>query len=501
MRDNRPEMRRVAALPSDKLCAVLSPRRLIMNLVDFDLQVGGRGQVERDLRARSSPTAPGGRRPPSAVDFVRSRFGCLFALALFAGGTLGLGAGPRPAEAYRSLTDDGGWCWFADPRAITRGGRTYAGWITADGSVQVGMLEAASGKVSVATLHEKYQRDDHDVPALFFLNDGRLLALYSKHGGPDMNARVTTRPGDITAWEPERVLDLFGGPRPRRSITYPNPVRLTAEANAIYLFWRGDAIKPTFSRSTDDGLTWSPARELVARRENAERNRPYVKIASNGRDRIHIAFTDGHPNIEPTNGLYYLCYRAGALSSAAGHRIGGLEQTPLQPSQAERVYDGQAGGRAWVWDVAADAQDRPVIVYVRIPDTGDHRYRYARWDGARWQDHEICAGGKWFPQTPPGVTEREPFYSGGLVLDHTDPSVVYLSRPVNGVREIERWTTADGGRTWRNEPITRGSAHDNVRPFVVRREGPGGPTVLWMNLRDHYTHFTDYLGAIKMDSP
>ena len=83
------------------------------------------------------------------------------------------------------------------------------------------------------------------------------------------------------------------------------------------------------------------------------------------------------------------------------------------------------------------------------------------------------------------------------MLDHRDPSIVYLSREVNGVFEIERWRTPDRGKNWNVTAITANSQRDNVRPFVVRNYEPGQPTILWMNIRS-YRHYTDYQGAIKM---
>lgn len=408
----------------------------------------------------------------------------------------------QPGEAFADFTTDGGWCWLADPRAVTRAGNTYAGWVTEDGSVQAAMLDHGSGKVSTINLHEQYQRDDHDNPSFLFLPDGRLMAFYSKHGGPEMNARVTARPGNFSEWQPERILDIYGVGRPRKSITYPNPVVLSDEANAIYLFWRGDTWKPTFSKSTDGGQTWSPGKIIVSRQGAGNDNRPYVKIASNGKDRIHMIFTDGHPRNEAHNSVYYACYKNGACYKADGTRIAGLDQLPFTPGQADCVYDAKkSGARGWVYDLAADKDEQPVIAYTRLPSETDHRYHYARWDGKQWQDTELCAGGKWFPQTKPGAVEAEPHYSGGLALDHGDPSVVYLSRPVSGVREIERWTTADSGKSWKNEAVTAHSKFDNIRPFVVRDPAPDGPKVLWLNLHGRYVHYTDYLAAIKMDRP
>jgi hypothetical protein len=139
-----------------------------------------------------------------------------------------------------------------------------------------------------------------------------------------------------------------------------------------------------------------------------------------------------------------------------------------------------------------------VIAYARLPAESDHRYHYARWNGEEWIDSEMVAAGGWFPETPEGVVEPEPHYSGGVVLDHGDPSIVYLSRPVDGVFEIEQWRTRDGGATWRTHAITAGSARDNVRPFVIRNHGRSSPSLLWMENR-RYRHYLDFAATIRMD--
>jgi hypothetical protein len=436
--------------------------------------------------------------------WLRSALGSLLA-ALFiamAAQTTNAANAAQPAGDFANFTADGGWCWFSDPRAVTRDGNTYSGWVTEDGAIQVGMLDHRSGKVTTVNLHSEYERDDHDAPSFLFLPDGRLMAFYSKHGGSEMNARVTVHPGDINEWQPERVLDISARPRPRQTITYSNPVMLSGETNAIYLFWRGDTWKPTFSKSTDGGQTWTPGQVVTTRPGADGNNRPYVKYASNGKDRIHIIFTDGHPRDEAQNSVYYACYRNGAFYKADGTRIAGMDQLPFTPEQADCVYDAKKSGvRAWVYDVAADQDNRPVIAYTRLPAETDHRYHYARWDGTRWLDKELCSAGKWFPQTTPGKVESEPHYSSGLALDPANPSVVYLSRPVEGVREIEKWTTADNGATWQTNAVTAHSKFDNIRPVVVRNPSPGGPTVLWLNINGRYRHYTDYRTSVKMDRP
>jgi hypothetical protein len=189
-----------------------------------------------------------------------------------------------------------------------------------------------------------------------------------------------------------------------------------------------------------------------------------------------------------------------AFYRADGSRFTGLDAIPFDPFEADVVYDArETQVRAWVWDVAADERGFPVIVYTRLPSERDHRYHYARWNGSRWLDHEMVSAGKWFPQTPEGEEEREVHYSGGIVLDHGHPSVVYLSRPVDGVFEIEKWITGDLGETWKTIPITKGSDNDNVRPFVVLNSSPEHPpNLLWMN-NQRYVHYTDYQTSIKMN--
>jgi hypothetical protein len=108
--------------------------------------------------------------------------------------------------------------------------------------------------------------------------------------------------------------------------------------------------------------------------------------------------------------------------------------------------------------------------------------------------------GHWFPQTPEGTTEREPYYSPGISLDKTDPSVVYYSDRVDGRLEIFRAITTDFGATWTAGQLTLNSDLDNVRPITVRNPNASSPLVLWMNFR-RYVHWTDFDSSIRMNYP
>ncbi len=211
--------------------------------------------------------------------------------------------------------------------------------------------------------------------------------------------------------------------------------------------------------------------------------RPYLKVDGNGSNTIALAFTNGHPRNVPTS-IYYAAYRDGWLWTAGGRRIARMGHGPISPSQADVVYNAHATGvRSWVWDVALGKGDHPVIVYATFPSNANHAYWYARFDGRRWVSHFLTYAG---PSISPDTIEYE--YSGGITLDHSDPSILYLSRKVGGSYQIERWVTSDGGARWRHSVVVRGGAVDNVRPVVPRG---GGPTsLLW--LRGDYINYRSY---------
>ncbi len=405
----------------------------------------------------------------------------------------GCAAAGKSGDAYMQLADDGAWCWYQDPRAVYINGeheRLYLGWMTHDGKLQAGSYDLRTQERQIFTLREKWDVDDHNVNSFLVLPDKRLMAFYARHNRQGLYCRTTQRPEDITAWEEE--VCVCDDDR----LTYSHPVYLSAEKR-MYVFWRGKTWKPTFSTSTD-GKTWTPPQILV-QEEGRETYgiRPYMKVASDGAGSIHFAFTDGHPHREATNCLYYLKYEGGAFYRANGAKVGEMADLPVRHSQSDVVYDAKPSKiRAWVWDIALDNNGRPVIAYTRLPEKTDHRYHAARWTGEAWQDVEVTPGGKWFPQTQEGKEEKEPYYSGGIMLDHGDTNVIYTSRPINGVYEIERWTSSDDGKTWTASPLTKDSQKNNVRPVIPRGFDKASPCVLWMH--GDYIHYTNYQTDIRL---
>ena len=168
----------------------------------------------------------------------------------------------------RTVSPDGAWSWFADPRAVRfrdARDRTYLGWITRLGDVQVAQYDHDSRLLTTATLATRFAVDDHNNPVVVVRPDGRLMAFWSGHVGSRMYFRVTTQPADVSAWGPTRTLPVQAPGL--AGYTYPNPLFSAAESNRLYLFWRAGS-QPAYSWSDDFGGTW------------AERGRSSATLAS-----------------------------------------------------------------------------------------------------------------------------------------------------------------------------------------------------------------------------
>jgi len=405
-------------------------------------------------------------------------------------GSLAAAAG-APARVSE-LIGDGAWCWFQDPRAIHYVGvhdRTYVGYVTTTGDIDVLALDDPTGTVYQTVLHPALVADDHAAPGLEVLPDGRIAVFYAGHVGNAMYYRVSTNPEDVTSFGPEQTVPVnVLGPY---GYTYANPIYLPAE-HRTYLFFRGGDARPVMTWSDDNLKTWSPAHTVVLPVGALPGQRPYAKYATNGTDTIYFTFDDGHPRDIPTNSVYFMSLKGGEFSRADGTPIASLASVtgsdgtnggagaPISNTQADLVYNGGGpDGKAWVQDIAAGPNGRPVILFASFPNDSNHRYHYASWNGTAWQDHDFTGGGGSIA-TIGGETE----YSGGLSLDHNDPSIVYTSRQHDSggtVYEIQRWTTTDGGATF-SDPvsITSGSTVKNVRP-VVPWGAPGPVKLLWMS--------------------
>src|SRR5262245_21463026 len=89
-------------------------------------------------------------------------------------------ASARAGSTY-TLTADGAWTWFNDPRAIYINNNIYTGWVDSTGHIIFAGHNLASHVTTTATLYNGnfFQSDDHDNPAFLLNSPTSLTAFYS----------------------------------------------------------------------------------------------------------------------------------------------------------------------------------------------------------------------------------------------------------------------------------------------------------------------------------
>ena len=412
------------------------------------------------------------------------------------------------AGELRELNDNGAWSWFMDERAIVHHGKLIVGSVRAVGNFDSGRKSADWGNVEVAVhdveegttkrivFDRNFEQDDHNAPAFLALPDGRVLAVYSRHAVERKVFFRRSAPNNPLEWGPIQAFETPGKDGPRvtgDNVTYSNLFRLSS--GRIINFFRGPGYDPNYMVSDDDGQSWTYGGRLLRGRDGYG---PYTKYAFDASsDTVHFVATEDHPR-QFDNSLYHGYVRDRLVYGTNRTELAPLAQgteTALRAWDFTPIFRGDTDNVAWMVDLELGADKRPCVIFsVQKDGRGlprgeggfDHRYWFARWDGAAWQAHEIAyAGRRLYP--------REDDYTGLAAIDPQDTNVIYIStdaHPQTGEplvssadgqrhRELFRGTSGDGGATWQWTPITANSTVDNLRPIVPKWNDPR-TALLWL---------------------
>ena len=413
----------------------------------------------------------------------------------------------KAADNFSSniVADEGAWCWFADPRALHYENAaqtinaTYIGYIDVHGNVKATQYDWVKHRKTDVLIRSYFQPDDHNNPTFVVLPDERVMIFYTRHTDePCIWYRISQKPGDITALGEEKRLATAN------NTTYPSPFILSDDPEHIYLCWRGINWHPTIARLTmpdgNDDCKFDFGPKQIVQSTGA---RPYAKYQSNGKDKIYVSYTTGHPDNEMPDWLYFNVIDINKGNGPILRDLNGKQLSIINDgtfnvkktdsyasSYPATIVDKTANIRNWVWQIALDKDEHPVIVYPHIDNAKtSHVYWYARWNGTAWKNTWVQYAGHAFHQN---WNQTERCYSGGMSLDPDNINDLYLSIPTkdgqynkDGVYEIWKYTIDDEGQVAGSEQITRNSEKNNVRPFVIPGSKNSKMRVAWMN-GDYY---------------
>ena len=387
----------------------------------------------------------------------------------------------------KDLTDDGGWCWFQDPRALRHvdtEDQTYAAWVSNPGDIEIGSYDHNTGEVTTTTLSAAFNDDDHVAPGLVVRPDGKIIAFWSDHNGDPIYYKISSSAEDISSFGTEQTVS------PSTEHDYENPRYF---GSTLYLFYRNGSNNLAFITSSDDGSSWSSEQEL----STASGYGQYFKISQVENGRVDIALTHAEGNTDGSkNDVRHIYFDGDTAYASDGTSLGSESggTLPISHSDATAIWDTSATGKqAWVWDCATHG-GTPEVVYAQFDSREDHNYRWARYENGSWTDTHLTDGGMFITTG----ARNEFYYSGGIALDHDAPGKCYLSAGDHHSSKIQRWTTGDGGETWKYTDFA-GGTRQNVRPVVPRNAHEDLP-VTWM--KGQYNHFSGngYETAVKLGS-
>lgn len=435
-----------------------------------------------------------------------TKFGLLAALLMPAGTIMAQTTTETVYEGHE-VTAEGAWCWFADPRALHYENEdgtinaTYLGYIDIHGNIKAMQYDFVSKKRSEVLVRSYFQPDDHDNPTFLVLPDERIMMFYSRHTDEAcFYYRISQKKGDITTLGEEKKIIT------KNNTTYPSPFILSDDPTHIYLCWRGINWHPTIAKLSlpdeDDNVDveWGPYQ--IVQSTGA---RPYAKYFSNGKDKLMLAYTTGHPDNEYPNYLYFNRIdinklqlediNGNKLSTIANGAFNVSKTSSYVSSYPATVVDNTSDKRDWLWQVAQDSDGHPCIAMVKIDNSKDsHDYYFAQWTGKAWQKTFLANAGGQFHQT----TGLEKCYSSGMSLNPANPHEIYVSLPTTGTNgkkyEIYKMTVDESGSNVTKEQLTQNSSYNNVRPYVIPGSENSPLKLGWM-----YGNYYDWI--VSKDRP
>lgn len=386
---------------------------------------------------------------------------------------------------------NGVWTWFTTPVSAYNNGATYFVPVDSSGNSEIHRYDHTFNTTTSFTLSSSPDVDDHNNGSVEILDDGKVVAYWSTHYDSAIRYRVGTTADSIVAFGTTQSLTPPSG-----NVTYPVITRLSSAGGKRWLFYRnnnGTTQDLSYRSSSDFSAGAGSASSHVALCTTSGGNTPYWRIGCNNTNRIDVILVDFHP-VQGNNELYHFYCVPDGSNNLKYYKSNGTEITASLPfeiaTHATQAVTGEVL-RKWLWDVVYRPNGEVWVLWTKFIDfdATDHRLMFSKCNSS----------GVW--QTPVQITTQggsldpsgERYYSPGACFDSMDPTIVYLSAPVSGVNQIQKYSTSNDGGTWAQQEVytTGGSAGNpqRFRPFSPKGHN-GEIPVLWAS--GTYTNYLSW---------
>ncbi len=312
--------------------------------------------------------------------------------------------------------------------------------------------------------NRKKKIDNHGKPALLIDDADYIHIAFGGHGGMRKHGEnplgnhaygknlhvVSKKPLDISAWETQDNISLFG--------TYSQFIKM--DNGDMYLFYRHGAHRSdwVYQKSTDNGATFQEPVSFLKhkRRTEVEAEDSWYPWVSRGNgDEIIVAFdyhicrdkknpqdTRGH--IPERHNVYYMVFdtKTGAWKNVKNERL----KMPLTKEIADENTLVKNIANDWTFQgvTDVDSNGNPQVIMLVGPDVGERRsgpkrIQHFRWDGQAWVK---------------SLTDNLPRGDGDLEVKSAKEVSIYLESKNNkNVGEISRWDSFDGGASFKKSKV------------------------------------------------